>query len=193
MFEEIIFMFSFAVFSIIISYILLKFAPNPLDKFIRVLAALNGNNSDRYSIQTVGFDSAPLNEPQSFRSSEVWWSLSLDEESGESVDNGGESVGNEFVDDEGPSSSGNSEKGENEGELASEGNRELRSGQADQDELNSETNSEQFNPDESESVVEQAEFDPNEPDEEIESDQFDPNEGEEKTEENEFDTNKHEE
>ena len=40
MFEEIIFMVGFAVFSIIISYVLLKFAPNPLDKFIRVLAAL---------------------------------------------------------------------------------------------------------------------------------------------------------
>jgi len=33
---------------------------------------LNGNNSDRYSIQTVSFDSAPLTELQSFRSSEAW-------------------------------------------------------------------------------------------------------------------------
>jgi len=39
MFEEIIFMVGFAVFSIVISYILLRYAPNPLDKFIRVLAA----------------------------------------------------------------------------------------------------------------------------------------------------------
>jgi len=39
MFEEIIFMAGFAVFSVILSYILLKYAPNPLDKFIRVLAA----------------------------------------------------------------------------------------------------------------------------------------------------------
>jgi len=39
MFEEIIFMVGFAVFSMVISYILLKYAPNPLDKFIRVLAA----------------------------------------------------------------------------------------------------------------------------------------------------------
>lgn len=40
MFEEIIFMVGFAVFSIVISFILLKYAPNPLDKFVRVLAAL---------------------------------------------------------------------------------------------------------------------------------------------------------
>jgi hypothetical protein len=40
MFEEIIFMVGFAVFSIIISYILLKYTPVPLDKLIRVLAAL---------------------------------------------------------------------------------------------------------------------------------------------------------
>ena len=38
MFEEIVFMFFFAVLSIALSYILLKFAPNPLDKFFRVVA-----------------------------------------------------------------------------------------------------------------------------------------------------------
>ena len=40
MFEEIVFMVFFAVLSIAMSYILLKFAPNPLDKFFRVVAVL---------------------------------------------------------------------------------------------------------------------------------------------------------
>jgi hypothetical protein len=33
---------------------------------------LNGNNSDRYAIQTVGFDSVPSNEPRSSKPSKVW-------------------------------------------------------------------------------------------------------------------------
>ena len=40
MFEEIVFMLFFAVLSIAMSYILLKFAPNPLDKFFRALAVI---------------------------------------------------------------------------------------------------------------------------------------------------------
>jgi len=40
MFEEIVFMIGFAIFSIVISFILLKHSPYPLDKLIRVLAAL---------------------------------------------------------------------------------------------------------------------------------------------------------
>jgi len=40
MFEEIVFMLFFAVLSIAMSYILLKFAPNPIDKFFRVVAVL---------------------------------------------------------------------------------------------------------------------------------------------------------
>jgi hypothetical protein len=40
MFEEIVFMVFFAVASIIMSYILLKFAPNPIDKFFQALAVV---------------------------------------------------------------------------------------------------------------------------------------------------------
>ena len=40
MFEEIIVMVGFAVLSIAMSYILLKFAPNPIDKFFRVVAVV---------------------------------------------------------------------------------------------------------------------------------------------------------
>jgi hypothetical protein len=40
MFEEIIFMVSFAVFSVVMSYILLVVAPHPLNKFFQVLAVL---------------------------------------------------------------------------------------------------------------------------------------------------------
>ena len=40
MFEEIIFMVFFALLSIAMSYILLKFAPNPIDKFFRVVAVV---------------------------------------------------------------------------------------------------------------------------------------------------------
>ena len=40
MFEEIVFMFLFALLSIATSYILLKFAPNPIDKFFRVVAVV---------------------------------------------------------------------------------------------------------------------------------------------------------
>ncbi len=38
----------------------------------RQALVLNGNNSDRYSIQTVRFDSAPSTEHQSFQSSKAW-------------------------------------------------------------------------------------------------------------------------
>jgi len=40
MFEEIVFMFLFTVLSIATSYILLKFAPNPIDKFFQVVAVV---------------------------------------------------------------------------------------------------------------------------------------------------------
>ena len=40
MFEEIVFMVFFAVLSIAMSYLLLKFAPNPIDKFFRVVAVV---------------------------------------------------------------------------------------------------------------------------------------------------------
>lgn len=40
MFEEIVFMVGFALLSIALSYILLKFAPNPIDKFFRVVAVV---------------------------------------------------------------------------------------------------------------------------------------------------------
>jgi len=40
MFEEIVFMFYFAVASIALSYVLLKWAPNPIDKFFQVLAVV---------------------------------------------------------------------------------------------------------------------------------------------------------
>ena len=40
MFEEIIFMVGFAIFSVIMSYILLVVAPEPLNKFFQVLAVL---------------------------------------------------------------------------------------------------------------------------------------------------------
>ena len=40
MFEEIVFMVFFALLSIIMSYLLLKFAPNPIDKFFRVVAVV---------------------------------------------------------------------------------------------------------------------------------------------------------
>ena len=40
MFEEIVFMVFFAVLSITLSYILLKFAPNPIDKFFQIVAVV---------------------------------------------------------------------------------------------------------------------------------------------------------
>jgi hypothetical protein len=39
---------------------------------VRRALVLNGNNSDRYAIQTVGFDSVPSNELVSSKSSEAW-------------------------------------------------------------------------------------------------------------------------
>jgi len=40
MFEEIVFMVGFALLSIILSYVLLNLAPNPIDKFFRVVAVV---------------------------------------------------------------------------------------------------------------------------------------------------------
>jgi len=95
----------------------------------------------------------------------------------------------DFVDGVEPSQPESSEKGESEGQLASnEQGKEVEPNQADQNESNAEVDSEQFDPNESENIEVQNEFDPNVPDAEGNPDEFNPNIGGERY-ESDFDPN----